>query len=142
MRIETASAFLISADEKVLLGRRAAWKAAWPDCWDTVGGRIESGETPELAVIREVQEEVGVKPTTLIYLAAIPETRPDLYGEALHHIFAVSAWTGGHPRNHCDEHSEMCWFTIEELARLAPLAGSDCFRLAKLAIVKARAPEV
>ena len=134
----TAGALLVDAAGRVLFGRRAAWKPAWPDCWDAIGGHVEPGETPEAAVVREVREEVGVTPTRLALLEVVPEARPDLYGEALHHIFAVSAWSGGEPVNGCDEHSEIRWFELAEIARLAPLAGEGYRRLCELAVRGAR----
>ncbi len=35
-----------------------------PGCWALFGGHIESGETPEIAVQREVMEEIGYELTT------------------------------------------------------------------------------
>lgn len=32
----------------------------FPDHWDFFGGHLESGETPEQALVREVEEELGV----------------------------------------------------------------------------------
>lgn len=133
-QVVTAGALLVDHDSRVLLGRRAAWKNAWPDFWDAIGGRVEAGESPEMAVVREVQEEVGVRPTHLFLMETIPEPRPDLYGDALHHIFAVSAWAGGSPTNACDEHSEIRWFTIDEIDRLKRLAGTDYPQFARRAV--------
>jgi 8-oxo-dGTP pyrophosphatase MutT (NUDIX family) len=65
---------------EVRMGLRAAWKAAWPLHWDTIGGRVEDGENLDQALIREIREEVGVRPTTLWLLAIIREPRPDIHG--------------------------------------------------------------
>jgi mutator protein MutT len=130
----TAGALLVNSRGQVLFGRRAAWKKAWPDHWDAIGGRLEDGESPREAVIREVQEEVGVTPTKLHLLDVVREVRPDLYGEGLHYIFAVTAWTGGDPYNATNEHTELGWFTLDDLANLRPLAGEGYERLARLAL--------
>lgn len=38
-----------------------------PDCWCGAGGKIESGETPEEAAVREASEEIGyVEDDTLV----------------------------------------------------------------------------
>lgn len=52
-------AFIQTLDGKVLLTQRAAHKAAGLK-WGCTGGGIASGETPLLALQREVQEEVGL----------------------------------------------------------------------------------
>lgn len=33
---------------------------SYPGYWDLFGGRVEPGETPEQALIREVEEELGI----------------------------------------------------------------------------------
>jgi 8-oxo-dGTP pyrophosphatase MutT (NUDIX family) len=86
----TVGALFIDRDGKVLLGLRAAWKKVWPCHWDTVGGRVEAGESLDAALVREVQEEVGVTPTHFRLIATARERRPDIYGDALHHIYAVT----------------------------------------------------
>jgi 8-oxo-dGTP diphosphatase len=32
----------------------------FPNCWDLIGGHVEDGETPEEALVREVNEELGI----------------------------------------------------------------------------------
>jgi 8-oxo-dGTP pyrophosphatase MutT (NUDIX family) len=45
---------------QVLVLRRAAQGTRCPLAWETVHGRIEPGERPEQAALREVQEETGL----------------------------------------------------------------------------------
>lgn len=53
-----AAAALIVHRGRVLLGRRA--RAPHAGTWDLPGGFMESGETPERGLIRELREELGV----------------------------------------------------------------------------------
>ncbi|WP_353039290.1 NUDIX domain-containing protein [Mesorhizobium sp. M1300] len=77
----TVGALLVNHDRKVLMGLRAAWKSAWPGHWDTIGGRVEAGETLEEALVREIQEEIGVTPTDFGWMRCIGERHPELYGK-------------------------------------------------------------
>jgi 8-oxo-dGTP diphosphatase len=52
---------LIIADGKVLLERHAPADAGTGYLWDIPGGKVEIGETPEQAVVREIREEMGVE---------------------------------------------------------------------------------
>ncbi len=115
----------MAPDGKVLLGLRAPTKKAWPDHWDTIGGRVEDGESVEAALIREAQEEVGVTPTEFKLVATVREKRPEIYGDALHHIYVVTRWQGGEPANICDEHTELRWFSIEEMRLLPNIVDPD-----------------
>jgi len=136
--VQTASGLLLDAEGKMLLGLRSPWKRVWPDLWDAIGGHVEPGESIEAALVRELNEEIGVTPTDFRLLGSFPEPRPDLYGEALHHVFAVTAWTGGHPSNVCDEHSEIRWFTLDQVLALTNTTGFDFAHLFALARAAAR----
>jgi 8-oxo-dGTP pyrophosphatase MutT (NUDIX family) len=118
----TASALMMNEEGQVLLGLRAPWKPAWPDHWDIIGGHVESGETLEEAMIREVREETGMTPTSFRWLACLPERRPDVNGDGSHHIYVVTSWDGGEPSNISDEHSELRWFQPSDLADIPNLA--------------------
>ncbi|MBI1206430.1 MAG: NUDIX domain-containing protein [Azospirillum sp.] len=50
---------LIDADGRVLLARRPAGKAM-AGLWEFPGGKVQAGETPEAALIRELAEELGI----------------------------------------------------------------------------------
>lgn len=128
--VVTVGAFLLNAEGQFLLGLRAEWKKTWANHWDVVGGHVEPEETIEHALIREVSEETGVVPTSFEWIAAWPERRPDIHGNALHHLYLVTAWQGGEPRNICDEHSELRWFCPAELPDIPNLVDDAYIRLA------------
>ena len=50
---------LIDADGRVLLAQRPAGKSM-AGLWEFPGGKVETDETPEVALIRELQEELGI----------------------------------------------------------------------------------
>ena len=51
---------LVDADDRVLIAQRPQGKAM-AGLWEFPGGKIESGERPEDALIRELREELGIE---------------------------------------------------------------------------------
>lgn len=56
------AAALIDADGRVLVQQRSAGRAM-AGLWEFPGGKIEPGETPEQALVRELHEELGIDVT-------------------------------------------------------------------------------
>ncbi len=54
-----AAAALIDTDGRVLLARRPQGKAM-AGLWEFPGGKLHAGETPEAALLRELDEELGI----------------------------------------------------------------------------------
>src|SRR5205814_1655464 len=54
-----AAVALIDADGRVLLAERPAGKHL-AGMWEFPGGKVQPGETPEVALIRELMEELGI----------------------------------------------------------------------------------
>lgn len=55
-----AACALIDADGRVLVTRRPEGKTM-AGLWEFPGGKVEAGESPEEAVIREMREELGIE---------------------------------------------------------------------------------
>ena len=51
---------LVDTDSRILLAQRPEGKS-FAGYWEFPGGKIEKGETPEAALIREIREELGVE---------------------------------------------------------------------------------
>jgi len=54
-----AAAALVDPDGRVLIAKRPPGKAM-AGLWEFPGGKVQDGETPEAALIRELREEIGI----------------------------------------------------------------------------------
>lgn len=117
--VEVAAGILIRADGAVLLARRPAIKV-YAGYWEFPGGKVESGETPRQALVRELFEELGVDVSTaypwINRTFSYPHSRVKL------HFFQVPAWTGD---LHAREHDALAWHRPRsvDVAPLLPANG-------------------
>lgn len=51
----------------------------YKDWWEFPGGKIEPGETPEAAVVREIQEELGTKVAVDRFLTTVEYDYPEFH---------------------------------------------------------------
>jgi 8-oxo-dGTP diphosphatase len=65
MEIRLAGCVLTDEDDRVLLLHRNTSELTQ---WELPGGKVEPGESPEVAAVREVYEELGVRVETLKFL--------------------------------------------------------------------------
>ena len=88
-----AAAALIDGDGRVLLCRRPDGKAMAGQ-WEFPGGKLQAGETPEAALIRELAEELGIDVTAacLAPLAFASHDYDDFH--LLMPLFACRRWHG------------------------------------------------
>ena len=58
--ILVAAVALVDVDGRVLIAQRPEGKSM-AGLWEFPGGKVEPGETPEAALIRELEEELGIE---------------------------------------------------------------------------------
>ncbi len=58
MKIRVAAAFILDEHGHFLIAQRS--KGMLAGKWEFPGGKLEEGETDEMAIIREIEEELGV----------------------------------------------------------------------------------
>jgi 8-oxo-dGTP pyrophosphatase MutT (NUDIX family) len=113
-----AVAAIIVRGEEVLAMRRSVHKDAGPGLWETLSGRVEAGEQPLDAVIRETREECGLDVTFDAFPleAYVAERR----GLPMLVIVYRARYVGGEVTI-TDEHDEYRWMTPAEFARTTTL---------------------
>lgn len=73
-KTKNAVVILLRYGDKVLILKRGSSADWMPNKWGLLGGAIEKGESTENAVIRECQEEIGLKPENIEFIETIDET--------------------------------------------------------------------
>ena len=133
MQRECAAAFVVK-EGKVLLGRRSAARSFYPNVWDVFGGHLETDESPEDALRRELREELGIELTEWRFLLTINEPDAAANGAGIYHLYLVTGYKGA-PRNlQTEEHFSVEWFGFEEALKLPfahPLYAELIARFAK-----------
>jgi len=88
-----AAVALIDADGRVLLAERPPGKHL-AGLWEFPGGKVQPGETPEAALIRELGEEVGidVQANCLAPLTFASHAYPDFH--LLMPLYVCRKWSG------------------------------------------------
>lgn len=102
-------AALIWRDRQFLIGQRPAHKARGL-MWEFVGGKVEPGETPEQALIRECREELGVTVAVGPVFCTVTHVYPDL---TVHLTLFHAALAQGTPQRL--EHRDIRWISVEEI---------------------------
>jgi len=115
---------LLVRGRQILLAKRSEDRTFYPGVWDVIGGHCEGDETPAETLVRELEEEIGVKPSAFEEIAVLDEPPPAEHEEARYHIFIVTAWGGGQPRLRDSEHSEVRWLGLDDALAL-PLAHPE-----------------
>ena len=111
---------LIDVDGRILLAQRPEGKSM-AGLWEFPGGKVENGETPEIALIRELEEELGIN-TWQSCLA--PLTFASHSYESFHllmPLFACRKWEGT-PQS--KEGQALKWVKPNDL-KMYPMPAAD-----------------
>lgn len=116
--LPVVAAAVMNAGQQILIARRGEHET-YAGQWEFPGGKIETGETPVNALVRELKEELGldVDPASMVSLGKITHayTPYDVQLE----VFIVQ-WSG--QVIVLADHSEMAWVSVSDLQshNLAP----------------------
>jgi 8-oxo-dGTP diphosphatase len=112
------AAAILVRDSRILLGKRAGGQLLYPNVWDLPGGHLEAGESPDQALIRELEEELGIVPTRFAQLDVFDELNPEKNGAHKYHVYLVTEWSGTIANRQPQEHSEIRWVPLETAHQL------------------------
>ncbi|MGE0527213.1 MAG: (deoxy)nucleoside triphosphate pyrophosphohydrolase [Bdellovibrionales bacterium] len=105
-------AALIRRQSKVLVGQRPEGSSL-AKTWEFPGGKIELGESPEVALARELKEELGVEAE----IGPLKFAATHTYGKTgiVFLFYEVKFWKG---LIKTQQHLDLRWVTAKELAQL------------------------
>ena len=85
--------------------------------WTTFGGKVEPDETPDGTLYRELQEELGIRPT--LYHRLSDRDRAWNGARARIAVFVVTDWDGAAQNLARHEHAAIQWFNADEITSLS-----------------------
>jgi 8-oxo-dGTP diphosphatase len=125
MRLVLVSAVvLVDRDGRFLLARRPEG-GAMPGLWEFPGGKVEEGETPEAALIRELQEEIGIDTWSSCLAPLTFASHSYAEFHLLMPLFVCRKWAGV-PRPIV--HSQLKWVKIQDVGHY-PMPPADLLLL-------------
>ncbi len=131
--VPVVAAALRGADGRFLLHRRALL-SHHGGLWEFPGGKVEIGENPSFAMVRELEEELGIRVDTRdLKPVGFAESAAEENAPALVILLYISSQWRGDPQALVGE--EIGWFTPCEIAELAkpPLDSVLAEHLARIA---------
>jgi len=104
-------AIIKNKEGKYLILMKSSKEDINPDTFDIPGGRLEFGEKPEEAVVREVAEETGLKVKPLKVFEAWTFTKEDFQLFGVNYLCEL---VGGEVKL-SPEHNDANWYSYDEI---------------------------
>ena len=125
---------LIHEEGRVLLCRLSKEVPRWVGLWTLPGGGLEFGESPEAAMVREVEEETGliVEPVSILGIDSIHDTSGESDFHGIRILYQVRI-IGGELRHEVSGSTDRCeWhaWPLDPALPLVDLAVAGCRLLA------------
>ena len=114
------AAALLREDGRILLQKRPEGRSM-AGLWEFPGGKLEEGETPEVALIRELAEELAIKIDTANLIPACFASATVGDRPLLLMLYICTVWVG---EPVAVESPEFGWFSADEMANL-PMPPAD-----------------
>ncbi len=108
-----SAAALIDPDNRVLLAQRPE-HAEMGGLWEYPGGKVEPGETPEAALLRELREELSIETWNSCLAPLTFASHSYDRFHLLMPLFVCRKWEGTPERN---AHQELKWVRPRDIAR-------------------------
>ena len=109
-QVIVVAAIVINEHNEILIAQRTA-NQSFSGYWEFPGGKVEVGESLEEALIRELHEEVYIKPLLIIPFKTIEYDYPEKSIQL--NFFRVTKFSG---TAHGAEQQEIKWITSHELS--------------------------
>jgi len=121
--VEVAAAVMLRADgREFLLAQRPEGKV-YAGYWEFPGGKLEAGESVRTALIRELQEELGITVTACTPWLTRQFTYP--HATVRLHFWRVTAWEGEIGITAPLEHSAVDWLECGKAPHVAPILPAN-----------------
>lgn len=117
-RIEVAVGVVVNSSHQVLVGQRTV-KDDYFEKWEFPGGKLESDESAQTALIRELKEETGLQVASSEKMLVLEHDYPDRHVKL--HVYLVTEFRGEATGK---EGQQLRWVSADELNRLDFLAGN------------------
>jgi len=110
--VRVVGAVIFNDHEEILCALRSP-EMSLPNLWEFPGGKIEEGENPEEALVREIKEELGCTINVFEKIEEVHHEYPNIIVNLLTYKAKIIA---GEPK--AKEHAELKWVPIQELQTL------------------------